>query len=120
MKNIFDMMAQFIEMNHVPLPDGIRRKEGGSNFEDKKRVHALMANTSKYSSFIIDYRASTHMESTREYFSSLDSLGGPTIVLGDDYETASKGKGRIYIDHGYFNNVLFSQVFLPISCKSIK
>ena len=32
---------------------------------------------------------------------------GPPIVLGDDSLTNSLGKGRIHLDHGKFNNVLY-------------
>ena len=50
------------------------------------------------------------MVSTKEAFSSLDMLKGPPIVLGDDSLTDILGKGRIDIDHGNFNNVLYVQV----------
>ena len=38
------------------------------------------------------------MVSTRDSFSSLDDLNGTKNVLGDDFETESKGKGRIDLD----------------------
>ena len=47
------------------------------------------------------------MVSTREIFSSLDMSKGPPIVLGDNSLTDSMGKGRIYLDHGSFTNVLY-------------
>ena len=47
------------------------------------------------------------MVSTKEIFSSLDMSKGPPIVLGDDSLTNSLGKGRIDLDHGKFNNVLY-------------
>ena len=47
------------------------------------------------------------MVSTRETFSSLDISKGPKIILGDDSLTDSMGKGRIDLDHGNFNNVLY-------------
>ena len=47
------------------------------------------------------------MVSERESFSSLDDSNGPNILLGDNFETESKGKGRIDLDHGSFNNVLY-------------
>ena len=47
------------------------------------------------------------MVSTRETFSSLDNLKGSKIVLGDDSITYSMGKGRIDLDHGSFNDVLY-------------
>ena len=47
------------------------------------------------------------MVSTREALSSLDASNGPKIILGDDYKNESKGKGRIDLNHGSFNNVLY-------------
>ena len=47
------------------------------------------------------------MVSTKEAFSSLDMSKGPLIVLGDESLTDSLGKGRIDLDHGKFNNVLY-------------
>ena len=44
---------------------------------------------------------------TKEEFSSLDMSKGPAIVLGDDSLIDSLGKGRIDLDHGEFNNVLY-------------
>ena len=44
---------------------------------------------------------------TKETFSSLDMSKGPPIVLGYDSLTDSLGKGRIDLDHGKFNNVLY-------------
>ena len=32
---------------------------------------------------------------------------GLSIVLGDNSMTVSMGKGRIYLDHGKFNNMLY-------------
>ena len=43
----------------------------------------------------------------KEIFSSLDMSKGPPVVLGDDSLTDSLGKGRIDLDHGKFNNVLY-------------
>ena len=47
------------------------------------------------------------MVSTKEEFSSLDMSKGPPIVLRDDSLTDSLEKGRIDLDHGKFNNVLY-------------
>ena len=44
---------------------------------------------------------------TKDTFSSLDMSKGPPIVLGDDSFTCRLGKGRIDLDHGSFNNVLY-------------
>ena len=47
------------------------------------------------------------MVSTKGTFSSLDMLKGPPIVLGDDSLTDSLGKGRIDLDHGKFDHLLY-------------
>ena len=47
------------------------------------------------------------MVSTKQSFSSLDDSKGPKVLLGDNSEIESKGKGSIDFDHGSFNNVLY-------------
>ena len=106
MKKQIDMLTQLLEKNNISLPDFSKKKEGGSNSEDRERVHALVAGTSSSPSFIIDLGASRNMVSTKETFFSLDMSKGPPIVLGDDSLTDSLGKERIDLDHGKFNNVL--------------
>ena len=101
------MLTQVLENQNISLLEGTKNKEGASDFEDKERVHALVASTIRYSSFIIDSRAARHMGLTREAFSSLDDSNGPNILFGDKYKTKSKGKGRIDLDHGSFNNVFY-------------
>ena len=107
MKKKIDMLTQLLEKNNISLPECARKREGGSNLEDKERVHALVVGTSSSPIFIIDSGASRHMVSTREISSSLDMSRGPPIVLGDDSLTDSLGKGRVDLDHGSFNNVLY-------------
>ena len=108
MKKRIDMLTQLLENNNISLPDGVKKKEGGSYFEDKERVHVPVASTARSLSFIIDFGASRHMFSTSESFSSLDDSKGPNILLGENSETESKGKGIIDFDHGSFNNVCMS------------
>ena len=84
MKKKIDMITQLLEKNDISLPDNSNKREGGSNSEDRERVHALVAGTSSSPSFIIDYGASRHMVSTKEAFTSLDMSKVPPIVLGDD------------------------------------
>ena len=66
MKKIIDMMAQVLEKNTIPLPNGEKKKDGGSNYENKKRCHALVVGSSGSSSFIIDSGASRHMDSVKK------------------------------------------------------
>ena len=95
MKNQIDMLTQLLEKNNISLLDCSKKREGGSNSEDRERVDALVASTSSSPSFIIDSGASRHMVSTKEIFSSLDMSKDPPIVLGYDSLTDSLGKGRI-------------------------
>ena len=107
MKNKNDMLTQLLDMNNIFVLECRKNREGGSNSYDKERVHALVPSTSRSSTYIIDSRASRHMVSTRDTFSSLDDSKGPKKNLGDDSIIDSLGKGRIDIHHGSFNDVLY-------------
>ena len=106
-ENKIDILTQILENNNISLPNFSKKREGGSNSEDKERVHAFVAITTNSPSSIIDSRASRQMVSTRDTFSSLDISKGPKNVLQDDSVTDSFGKGRIHLDHGSFNKVLY-------------
>ena len=106
MKKQTDMLNQLLEKYNISLTEGAKKKGSASNFEDKERVHALVARTVIYSTFIIYSGASRHMVSTRDSLSSLNDSNGTKKNLGDDSETESKGKGTIDIDYSSFNNVL--------------
>ena len=67
MNNKIDMLNQLLEKNNISLPDCSKKREGGSNSEDKERVHDLVAGTSSSPSFIIDSGASRHMVSTKRH-----------------------------------------------------
>ena len=107
MKKKIDMLTQLLEKNNISLPNFSNKREGGSNSEDREIVHALVADTSSSPSFIIDSRASKNMVLTKDIFSSLDMSKVPPIVLGDDSLTNDLGKGRIDLNNGKFNNVLY-------------
>ena len=107
MKKQIDMLTQLLDKNNTSLPDGAKKKEGRSNFEDNEKFHALVASTVRSHSFIINSGDSRNMISTKESFLYLDDSKGPNIFLGDKSETESKGKGSIDFDHGSFNNVLY-------------
>ena len=107
MENQIDTLTQLLEKNNISLPDFSKKREGGSNLEDKERVHALVVGTSSSPCFINDSGASRHMVLIKEIFSSLAMSKGPPIVLGDNSVPDSTGKGRTDLDHGNFNNVLY-------------
>ena len=107
MNNIIDIMAYLLEKNNIPLLEGAKKKEGGSISNYKEMCHSLVAGSSIFSSFIIDSGASRHMASMQYSFSSIHPYSVPSILMGDDLEILGKGIGRIDLDNGYFNNVLF-------------
>ena len=47
------------------------------------------------------------MVASKESFSSLDLIGGPSIYMGDDSQILVVGKGSVQFEHGVFNNVLY-------------
>ena len=81
MKKKIDMLTQILEKNNISLLDCSKKREGGSNSEDRERVHALVARTSSSPRFIIEFGASRHMVLTKEEFSSLDMSKGPPIFF---------------------------------------
>ena len=105
MNKSIDMVAQLLEKNNIPLPDGAKKKDGGLNFENKEWCQALVDGYYGYSFFIIDLGASRHMDSARESLSALHSYSGPSTLMGDESDIPAKGIGRINLDNGYFNNV---------------
>ena len=56
---------------------------------------------------MIDSAASNHMVASKESFTSLDLLGGPSIHMGDDSQIPAVGRGSIEIQHGEFKNLLY-------------
>ena len=47
------------------------------------------------------------MDSMHEYFLSLHPYSRPSILMNNDSEIQAKGIGKIDLEDGYFNNVLF-------------
>ena len=43
----------------------------------------------------------------QDSLSTIHPYNGPSILMGDDSEIQAKGIGRIDLEDGYFNNVLF-------------
>ena len=62
---------------------------------------------SPLTTYLLDYRASKHMVSSRESFTTLTLLGGPSIHMGDNSHIPTEGRGFIKIQHGEFKNVLY-------------
>ena len=107
MKKNIDQMAQLLEKNNIPVPDGTWKKDGTSSSDNKEKCHPLVVGTSNSSTFIVDLGESILMVSTRELFSSMHSNSGPSVQMGDASEIHTKGVGRIDLEHGYFSDVLY-------------
>jgi hypothetical protein len=80
--------------------------------------HALMVVTSSPSTWILDSGASNHMAAKKESFLSIEECTRPSILMGDDTLVEVCGKGIVYLEVGYFDNVLhvpsLSMKFLSI------
>ena len=47
------------------------------------------------------------MVSSKESFTTLNLIGGPTIYMGDESQIPATGRGSIKIQHDEFKNVLY-------------
>ena len=99
MKKTIDMMAQLLEKNNIPLPYGEKKKDGGLNFENRERCHALVNGSSRYLSLNIYSSSSRNMDSIEDSFLTLHPCSGPSILMGDDFEIPTKGISRINLDN---------------------
>ena len=78
-----------------------------SSLENKERFHALVANYSRYPSFIIYSGSYMNMSSMHYSFSALHPYSGLSIRMGDDSKIQAKGIGKIGLEDVNSNNVLF-------------
>ena len=84
MNNTIDMMAKLLENNNIPLSYGARKKDGGLNYENKDRCHALVVGYSGSYSFMIDSGSSSNIDLVQDLFSTLHPCSGTSILMGDD------------------------------------
>ena len=47
MKKQIDMLTQILENNNISIPNCSKKREGGSNSEDRERVYSLVAGDSR-------------------------------------------------------------------------
>ena len=66
-----------------------------------------MDNDSKYRDLLIESKASNHMVTCKDSFTSLDSKSTISIHMGDYSQISSKGKGIVQLEHGSLKNVLY-------------
>jgi hypothetical protein len=109
MKKKIDMMSQILQQNNLGdrIPEGAKKKKPeDSNSKKGNSSHALIAINSFPDAWIIDSRASHHMDASKAVYFSLDACKGPHILMGDNSSVEVTDKGRIQLTNGSFENVL--------------
>ena len=84
MKNAIDQLTTLIEQNNISLPQGAEMSEVGEKTEEYERFHALKEGFTQSKAYLIDSGAFNHLIASKESFTTLDLLGGPSIHMGDN------------------------------------
>jgi hypothetical protein len=108
-KKKIDMMSQILQQNNLGyrnLEGAKKKKPEDLNSKKDNSSHALIAINSSLDAWIVDSRASHHMDASKEVYSSLDACKGPPILMGDNSSVEVTGKGRIELTNEIFENVL--------------
>jgi hypothetical protein len=109
MKKKIDQMEQILKRNNVGyrIPEGSKKKKlKDQNHKKGNSSHSLISINFSPDASIVDPSASHHMESTKEFYSSLDACKCPLILMGDDSPVEVTKKGRIELTNESFMNVL--------------
>ena len=107
MKKTLDQLKTLIEQNNIALLQGAEMSDVGEQTEEYERCHAFKADLTLSKDYLIDSRASNHMVSSRESFTTLTLSERPSINMGYDSQIPVVGIGSIKIQHGEFKNVLY-------------
>jgi hypothetical protein len=83
-----------------------KKKPEDQNLKKGSSSHSLISVNSSLDAWIVDSRASHHMATTKELYSSLDACKGPPILMGGNSPIEVTRKGRIELTNGSFENVL--------------
>ena len=81
--------------------------DDGQSIEYHERCDAFKVDLYRSTTYLIDLGASNHMVSYKEFFTTHNLSGGPSIHMGDDSKIPVVGRGSIKIQHGEFKNVLY-------------
>ena len=100
-------MSTLLKQNHIALPKREKKSDVGQPTEDHERFHALKIGLTRSKSYLIDSGASNHMVASKDSFTTINLIGGPTIHMDDDSQIPAAGRGSIKIQHGKFKNVLY-------------
>ena len=93
MRRQLDEMDLLLKKHKIFVPTSEMKEDSEEEEEEYQRKgHALKACFSSTHVFLIDSRASNHMATSRESFSSFQSFDGPSIQMGNN--SKSKPRGR--------------------------
>jgi hypothetical protein len=91
--------------NHIP--EGAKKKKPeDQNPKKGNSSYALISINSSLDVWLIDSRASHHMDTKKEVYPSLYACKVPPILMGDNSPVEVTRKGRIEVTNGSFENVL--------------
>ena len=102
MNNTMDQLSTLLEQNNISLAQGAKNYSVGEPIEDHERCHAFKEGLTQSKDYLIYFRESNHMVSTRESFTTLNISRGPSIHMGDNSEIPTVGKGSIKIMYSMF------------------
>jgi hypothetical protein len=104
-----DIMNQILQQNKLGdhISEGAKKKKReDQNPKKGNSSHALIAINSFLDAWIVDSRASHHMDATKKLYSSLDACKCPPILMGDNSLVEVTDKGRIELTNESLENVL--------------
>ena len=80
MKKHIDQLSALLKQNSISLPQRAKNPDDEPQIEDDERCHALKDRIIQSKEELIDSGASNHMVSSKESFSTVTLLGGPSIT----------------------------------------
>jgi hypothetical protein len=104
-----DLMTKILQQKNLGdlVPEGAKKKNPEDHNPNKgNSSHALISINSSPNAWIVDSRASHHMDFTKLVYSSLDACKVPPILMGYKSPVEVTGKGRIELTNRSFENVL--------------
>jgi hypothetical protein len=104
MKKTIYLMAKTLEKHH--LEDCIPYNEWKNPSLERGNGHALIFISSSHNAWVLDLRATHHLDSSDILFSYLETCFGPPIFMGDDSPAKVCDRGRVDIEHGLFHDLI--------------
>jgi hypothetical protein len=109
MKKKIHIITQILQQNNLGdiIPEGANKKKPeDQNPKKGNSSHAFISINSSLDSWIAYSGASHHMTTTKSFYSSLDSLKGPPIMIGDNSVVEVTNRGRTELTNIRFENVM--------------